>query len=67
MAAEGDWRQALSFQPLLLAIVALMGVAAVFSAISLWRRTRLALPNRLLEAIWVTLAVSWFWNIYRGI
>ncbi len=65
LVQAGHWSAALQFQPFVLAIVALSGVAAIWAAISIWKKQPLALPRSLVGGIWALLAMSWVWNLYH--
>jgi len=66
LVSRGQLLAAMKFQPFVLVIVLWSGVAAVAAVISVWRKTEVTLPRLLAPAIWVTLAMSWAWNlVYR--
>lgn len=63
----GHWMQAVIFQPFILAIVILSAIIAVMATISLIGKMELVLSRKLVRGIWVTLAISWAWNLCHGI
>jgi hypothetical protein len=58
---------AIQLQPFVLLLAGLSGVAAVLAGVSIWRKKDLALPRPLVSGIWISLALSWVWNLYHGI
>jgi hypothetical protein len=66
LVMNGEWLTALRFQPFVLIIVLLSAVAAANACVSLLRQRELSLPGFLVRSIWITLAMSWLWNLcYR--
>lgn len=67
LVQSGRLVAALHVQPFVLLIAGLSGVAAALACVSIWRKKSLALPRWLVSSIWISLAVSWVWNLYHSI
>jgi hypothetical protein len=67
LVQSGRLVAAIQLQPFVLLIAGLSGVAAVLAGVSIWRKKDLALPRSLVSGIWISLALSWVWNLYHGI
>ncbi|MGA2245687.1 MAG: DUF2752 domain-containing protein [Verrucomicrobiota bacterium] len=67
LVAHGNLAAAITFQPFVLMIVLLSAVAAAHAALSLIRQSDLKMPGLLVRSIWITLALSWAWNLCHQI
>lgn len=65
LAFHGRLAEALRFQPFVMIIVLLSGIAACLAANSLRRNRALVLPKTLVAGLWLTLGVSWAWNLFH--
>jgi hypothetical protein len=67
MIFQGQIKAAFVFQPFILIIVVMSGIAAVQSIVCLWQKKELNLPGPLVYGIFAALALSWGWNLWHGI
>jgi hypothetical protein len=67
LVLQGRLAAALRFQPFVLLIVLLSGIAAGWAMVSLAQKKELKLPKVLVQGIWVALAMSWAWNLCHRI
>jgi len=67
LVAQGELVTAIRFQPFVLMIVLLSAVAAAHAFACLFRKRDLNMPGILVRGLWITLALSWGWNLYYRI